>query len=160
MSKKEPQALLLYWKQQIADDILSRERLLNHAASDQLWRASRGDNIWIVTVRDGELFLLSKLYVDEITDRTGAVKRLGADGIWGNMKHYAIAAPDKMEPLKDVSITNIADKLRFKTTNVKRTKLDLRDGDKVNAQQLQTMRILDEASALLIEQVWARVNKS
>jgi len=157
MTKEEPQDLLLYWGPETADDVLSCERTLDHAASDQLWRTSPGDTIWIVTVRDGELFLLSKLYVDEVTNRMGAIKRLGVADVWGKKKHYAIARPNQIEPLKEVSITNIAEKLRFKATSKERTKLDLRSGGKVNAQQLQTMRILEESSAGLLEQVWLRV---
>lgn len=157
MTKEEPQDLLLYWGPETADDVLSRERTLDHVASDQLWRASPGDTIWIVTVHDGELFLLSKLYVDEVTNRMGAIKRLGAAGVWGNKKHYAIAPPNQIEPLKEVSITSIADKLRFKATSKERTKLDLRGGGKVNAQQLQTMRILEESSVGLLVQLWSRV---
>lgn len=157
MAKESPQDLLLYWSPETADEVLSRERTLDHAASDQLWRTSTGDTIWIVTVRDGELFLLGKLYVDEVTNRIGAIKRLGAADVWGNKKHYAITPSNLIEPLKEVSITSIADKLRFKATSKKRTRLDLRSGGKVNAQQLQTMRILEESSVGLLEQMWSRV---
>lgn len=159
MTKEEPQDLLLYWGPETADNVMSCERTLDYAASNQLWRASPGDTIWIVTVRDGDLFLLSKLYVDEVANRMGAVKRLGAAGVWGNKKHYTIAPTNRIEPLKEVSITSIADKLRFQATSEKRTKLDLRSGGKVNAQQLRTMRILEESSVELLEQVWSRAAK-
>lgn len=157
MVKRAPQDLLLYWSPGTADDVLRRERTLDHVASDQLWRTSPGDTIWVVTVRNGELFLISRLYVDDVTNRIGAISRLGKANVWGNKKHYAVAPTNKIEPLKEVSITSIANKIRFKATSKNRERLDLGSGNKVNAQQLQTMRILEESSVGLLKQVWSRV---
>jgi hypothetical protein len=147
--------LLLYWSPETADVVLSHNKVLDHAASDQLWRASPGDTIWAVTVRDGNLFLLGRLYVDEVTNRMGAVKKLGTARVWGKKEHYATAPQGRLEPLKDLPITGIADKLRFKATSKERTKLNLRVGGKINAQQLQTMRILEDSSVELLEKAWA-----
>ena len=151
--------LLLYWSPETADDVLSRKRPFDHAASDQLWRTSPGDTIWAVTVRNGDLFLLGKLYIDEVTNRMGAITRIGATSVWGNKKHYAIAPPNQIEPMKQVSITNIADKLRFEATSKERRQLNLRGGGKVNAQQLQTMRILEDSTVGLLKQAWSRATR-
>ena len=83
MAKESPQELLFYWSPETADDVLSRESTLEYVASDQLCRASADDTIWIVTVHGGELFLLSKLYMDEVTNRIGVIKRLGLADVWG-----------------------------------------------------------------------------
>lgn len=159
MTRANSQDLLLYWSPETAAEVLRRERILDHVASNQLWRASSGDTIWVVTVRDGELLLISKLLVDVVTNRIGAINRLGADNVWGNKKHYAIAPANQIEPLKEASIASIANQIRFKSTNIKRTRLDIASGNRVNAQQLQTMRILEGTSAALLKQVWARLNK-
>ena len=63
-----------------------------------------------------------------------------------------------MELLKEVSISSIASSIAFRAISKPRTKLDLSNQGRVNAQQLQTMRILDESSAGLLERVWSRVS--
>lgn len=156
MKKGNPQELLLYWSPDTAEDILKREEVLDHVASDQLKRASDGDVIWAVTVYDGELFLLGKLIVDIITDRNSAINRLGQKGVWGNKQHYGIAIPGKEEPLKKISLRNEAKRLVFISSNAKSTRLNVDYKNNVNAQQLQTMRILDTSSAQLLEQIWKR----
>jgi hypothetical protein len=156
---KASKDVMLYWSPKTTDDALSRKKPFDHAASDQLWRTSPGDTIWAVTVRNGDLFLLGRLYVDDVTNRMGAIRKLGATNVWGDKKHYAIAPANQIEPVKEVSIANIADKLRFKTTSKERMKLNLRSGGKVNAQQLQTMRVLENTSVELLEQVWSKVTE-
>lgn len=154
MVKASSQDLLLYWKPKTADDILKREDVLDYVASDQLRRASTGDVVWVVTVYDGELFLLSKLHIGAVTDRNGAIKQLGEKDVWGNKKHYAIAAPGKVESLKKISLGNVAHKLVFKSVNKESARLNIDAHGKVNAQQLQTMRTLEESSEDLLEQIW------
>ena len=153
MEKEQQQDLMLYWKPDTAENILRGGGFLSSATSDQLYRASPGDTIWIVTVDDGELFLLNKLYVDETTNRMGAVKKLGITGIWGDTEYYAIAPVGKEEPLKKISLSSIADKLTFQTRSTSSRKLNLSKG-RVNPQQLQTMRILDASSAGLLQKIW------
>jgi hypothetical protein len=38
MAKKSAQALLRYWSPETADDVMRREKTLDHVASDQLLR--------------------------------------------------------------------------------------------------------------------------
>ena len=154
MEKSNTQNLLLYWSPETADDVLKREDILDYLASNQLQRASTGDVIWVVTVYSGELVLLGKLIVDVITDRKGAMNRLGQKDVWGDKKYYAIAIRGKEDPLKKISLRNEAKKLVFISNNVKSTRLDIDGKNNANAQQLQTMRILDNPSTQLLEQVW------
>lgn len=151
MDKK---ALLLYWSPKTAIDISKRETKIDHAASDQFSRVAAGDTLWIITVYDGELYLLNKLVVEEITNQLGAMKRLGAANVWGEKKYYALPHQNQIEPLKEISITSIADKLRFVSVSEGGEKLTLTDKGKVNAQQLQTMRVLEEVSVIILEQAW------
>lgn len=154
MEKRHAQDLLLYWSPKTADDVLRRENTLDHVASNQLKRASTGDVIWVVTVYDGELVLLGKLIVDATTDRTGAIRRLGRNEVWGDMKCYAIAIRGKEEPLRKISLRDKATKLGFIASKATNTRLNIDHKGRVNPQQLQTMRILDSASAQLLDQVW------
>ena len=154
MEKNNTQDLLLYWSPETGDDVLKREDILDYVASNQLKRASTGDVIWVVTVYSGELVLLGKLIVDIITDRKDAINRLGRKDVWGDKEYYAIAIRGKEEPLKKISLRNEAKKLVFISSNLKSTRLDIDEKGNTNAQQLQTMRILDNASAQLLEQAW------
>jgi site-specific recombinase len=154
MKKMHSDDLLLYWKPETADDVLKREDALDHVASNQLKRASAGDVIWVVTVYDGELVLLGRLIVDTVTDRTGAINRLRRKDVWGNMKCYALARPGKEEPLMRISLRDQAKKLGFVASKAKNAHLTIDHRNRTNPQQLQTMRILDNASAQLLEQVW------
>lgn len=154
MEKRHAQDLLLYWSPKTADDVLKREDILDHVASNQLKRASAGDVIWVVTVYDGELVLLGKLIVDATTDRAGAIRRLGRKEVWGDMKCYAVAIRGKEEPLRKIPLGDKAKKLGFVASKATNMRLNIDHKGRVNPQQLQTMRILDSASAQLLDQVW------
>jgi len=122
--------------------------------SNQFSRVSPGDVIWVVTVRAGELFLLGKLHVGEITDRSGAMKRLGKTNVWGAKDFYAIADRGTVGPLQQISVHDLAKEIRFESANPETGKLTLDDKNKVNAGQLQTMRILKGSSAGLLQERW------
>jgi hypothetical protein len=106
-----------------------------------------------VTVDKGELFLLGKLHVGDITNRIGAIQILGQGDVWGDKKYYAIAAPNTVEPLRKISLANIVGQLSFESKRSKNLKLGV--GNRVNAQQLQTMRLLDASSTGLLQRIWA-----
>lgn len=154
MEKSNTQNLLLYWSPETADDVLKREDILDYVASNQLKRASNGDVIWVVTVYSGEIVLVGRLIVDIITDREGAINKLGQQDVWGDKKYYAIAIRGKEERLKRISLRNEAKKLVFISSNVRSTRLNIDERNNINAQQLQTMRIFDRESAQLLEQIW------
>jgi len=154
MEKRHAQDLLLYWSPKTAKGVLRQEDILDYVASNQLKRADSGDVIWVVTVYNGELTLLGKLNADVITDRNDAVNRLGREAVWGDKSHYAIAVPGKQEPLREVSLRDVAGQLRFIASQPKSTRLHIDERNRVNAQELQTMRRLDSASAQLLERLW------
>ncbi|MFC2033753.1 hypothetical protein ACFLUB_04495 [Chloroflexota bacterium] len=153
MEKEKLQDLMLYWKPATAEDLLKRRTTNKSVTSDQLWRASLGDTVWVVTVEDGELFLLNRLYVGEVTNRMDAIKKLGASGIWGDTEYYAIALAGKEEPLKKISLGGVTDKLAFQSENAKSRKLNIFKG-RVDPRQLQTMRILDDSTVGLLNRIW------
>jgi hypothetical protein len=142
--------LLLYWKPETADYNMGlNDEGLEHAASNQLGRAKRGDTLWIVTVRDGRLFLINRFRIDLSTDQHRAARRLNkpASSLWDAKFHVLTDDP---EPLQNLDINDIAASLRFEGVN---DRLRLRDG-LVNPQQLQTMRYLTTDSAHLLAERW------
>lgn len=154
MLESDTQSLMLYWGPKTATDVLKRERVLDHVASNQLRRASNGDVIWVVTVDRGELFLLGKLTVDIVTTRQAAISSLRRADVWGDLKYYAIAARGREEPLKRISLKAEAEKIGFISLSNKRTRLAIDDRHGTNPQQLQTMRILNNTSAQLLDYLW------
>ena len=154
MENRHAQDLLLYWSPKTAKDVVRREDILDYVASNQLKRADSGDVIWVVTAYDGELTLLGKLIVDVVTDRNKAVDRLGRRDVWGDKSHYAIAVRGKEEILREVPLRDVAAQLRFIASQPKSTRLHVDERNRVNAQELQTMRRLDSSSAQLLERLW------
>ena len=57
-----------YWEPNTIDAELERQEDLSHVASDQLspQRVHSGDTLWIVTVFEGNLFLVGHLVVDQV----------------------------------------------------------------------------------------------
>ena len=153
MSNKDNSHFIMYWSPKTARDVVKRENVLDYVTSNQLHRVRRGDVIWVVTVRNGELYLLSKLYVDEVTDREGAKYRLGKDTLWGDKNLFALAPKNQAALILEISLEEITDQLRF-TTKSQITNRLLVDSHGVNAQQLQTMRVLEPESVKLLEQLW------
>jgi hypothetical protein len=142
---------LQYWLPEQADFELTHEGPFIHSASDQFYRVRSGDTVWLVTVYEGELLLLGRVRVGERVDLETAKRRLGSQDIF-EAKYHIIAEHSTREPLRVVSLTDIAGDLRFRSKVNDR--LNLRDG-RVNAQQLQTLRELAPKSVALLSQRWS-----
>ena len=146
---------MLYWRPDTADSLLKKEELLDYVTSDQLGRVSQGDTIWVVTVKKGGLYLLGKVTISDVTSREIAIRRLRRSSVWGNKKYYAIAMPGTAEALKEISLRDVAGRLVFQSASTGSNRLHVDHEGKVNAQQLQTMRVLDETSVDLLQRIWS-----
>lgn len=137
---------LAYWKPDTADANLARRRLLNHSAGEQFGRVSRGDTVWIVTVRKGRLVLLGRIVVDRVTDQATAERILDDRDLW-EATHHLIAQRGTEVELTETPIDDPA-ALRFESSSG-RDRLTVVRG-RVDAKQLQTMRICtDECAEML-----------
>jgi len=145
------QSLLAYWKPRTADYEIARQSLLDHSASKQFQRIDVDDHVWVVTVRNGKLFLLGRIIVGQVTDQAGAVQLMGTHDLW-KASHHIVAALGTAEQIRNVSISSLAGSLRFDSD---RDRLSVSDG-LVNAQQLQTMRVLTADSAAKLEAAMRR----
>ena len=144
---------LSYWKPDTAHLNLDRCNLLDWAASNQYGRIREGDTLWIVTAwRGGHLVLLGRLQVGKVTDQETAAQEPGVDrsDMW-EAQFYAFAKSGIAEPLREIPIGDIAADLRFQSARDHLTIID----DRVNADQLQTMRLLTPDSARLLERCWS-----
>lgn len=139
--------LLSYWKPETALQILEMGGTLHHAASSQYGGLNPGDTVWIVSVLKAELVLLGRILVSKVQSYEEAVEDLQDPDLWEAPFHIR-AQPGTELDLKRISIQPLAGRLRFISAGGK-DRLSVID-DRINPQQLQTMRILDAASANLL----------
>jgi len=143
-----------YWEPKTVDAVLAMTggRRDNHAASNQFRRmkVSRGDTVWIVTVRKGRLQLVHRIVVGHVTTQRGAAKVLGCrpSDLWDANAHI-IAADGTDHVIEEKDIHAVAPRLRFQSASGK-DRLAFKVDGSVSAQQLQTMRILEPSSAELL----------
>jgi HNH endonuclease len=146
---------LMYWNWE-DNDLAHWDGKLDYAGSDQFTRVSPGDVLWIVTIppdetehRSGILMLLGGIPVAEIVTTEEAMRKMGGY-IWPDAHLHALAAPGVDESAEMTNITHLASSLRFQS---ERDRLTL-DNGRVNAQQLQSLRLLTPESAGVLEEVW------
>ena len=145
---------LLYWK--IDPD--SRSQIGQHmttayASSNYLRRVKPGDVLWIVNVYQHQLYLLGRLKVEFVVDDTAIAQDLidPLPDTWQDSDWYAISNKYAIEPMREIEITHIADKLRFNSRVSEM--LDMVNG-RVDANQLTTLRQLTVQSAQMLDDVW------
>jgi hypothetical protein len=146
---------LAYWRPDTVESVIERSgrRALDHAASDQFGRVAKGNTVWLVTIREGQLRLVTRIIVEHVTGQAGAARFLGCRPaeLW-KAEYHIVAARGTKLPIMDTDISHLAPLLRFESA-VGRDRLDVRDDGTVNPQQLQTMRVLLPASADLLDAV-------
>lgn len=139
--------LLAYWKPDTADQNVEIGGLLNHAASNQFRHVESGDTVWLVTVRTGQLYLLGRIKVGQVTDQEGAAQLMNTTDLWV-ADYHIIAANGTAQEIANIDIQSLASSLRFDSA-AGHDRLAVHD-NVVSAQQLQTMRVLKPASATLL----------
>jgi hypothetical protein len=129
-----------------------------YAASEQFRHVELDDVIWGVTIppaasaaeSSGLLHLCGRMEVNTLTEDHALVERLaGYADVW-RASRYALPLLGRAEPYAQIDISDLAPRLRFEGHA---DRLTIEDG-LVGAQQLQTMRRLTPASAVLLEQCW------
>lgn len=149
---------LLYWKLTPEERLdLTQARPATYAAGAQLRRVKPGDVLWLVNVYRNNLFLVGRLQVDIVVNDSEIAQELvdpsrdedfSAD--WDDAEWYAIANRYQVEPLREINITQLAEKLRFRgLVNA----LTLREG-RIEINQLRMLRQLTPESADWLETLW------
>lgn len=141
---------LAYWKPSTVDRELKAGGPQKHAASAQYGRVQPGDTVWLVSIRGGSLRLVTSIAVGHVTGQAGAAELLGvpADNLW-EAEYHIVAAQDTAKEIGDRDIQHLAPQLRFVSANGN-DRLTLKADGSVNAQQLQSMRVLSPESAQLL----------
>ena len=107
-----PRDFLSYWKPETADRSLDVGGTLGHIASNQYSRVEAGDTVWLVTVQAGELYLLGRVLVGQVTTQDEASRLLGTSDLWESSVHI-LASEGTDETIQDLPITHLAVALRF-----------------------------------------------
>ncbi|HMP61046.1 MAG TPA: hypothetical protein PKD86_17010 [Gemmatales bacterium] len=141
---------LAYWKPSTVDAQAAAGGPQNHAASGQFGRVQPGDTVWLVTVRGGRLRLVTSITVGHVTGQAGAAGLLGvpAEDLW-EAEYHIVAAVGTGREIAERDIQHLAPQLRFVSAGGS-DRLTLGEDGAVNAQQLQTMRVLSASSAELL----------
>lgn len=145
---------ILYWKVDPAlRPNIAQHMTTAYAASKYLKRVKPGDVLWIVTVHRHQLYLLGRLKVEFVVDDTSIAQELvePQPEEWDEADWYAISNKYVIEPMREINITHIADKLRFNSRVSEM--LDVVEG-RVEANQLTTLRQLTVNSAQMMDDVW------
>lgn len=144
----------LYWKvdPEIRTNI-AQHMTTAYAASNYLKRVKQSDVLWIVTVHQHHLYLLGRLKVEFIVDDTNIAQDLveTPSEEWIDADWYAISNKYTIEPMREIDITHIADKLRFQSRVSEM--LDMVDG-RVDANQLTSLRQLTLQAAQMMDDIW------
>lgn len=145
---------LLYWKvpPELRPEV-GQHFNTAYAASNYLKRVNPGDVMWIVTVHQHHLYLLGRLKVEFIVDDTSIAQDLvdPQPEEWQDADWYAISNKYAIEPMREIDITHLADKLRFNSRVSEM--LEVIEG-RVDANQLTALRQLSAQSAQLLDDVW------
>jgi hypothetical protein len=154
-----PRDFIAYWEPKTVDAAVALKGAGHnkHAASNQFRRmkVTPNDTVWIVTVRDGRLRLVSRIVVGHVTTQRGAAKLLGVppSQLWEATGHI-IAADGTDTAIEETDIHAVAPRLRFQSASGK-NRLTMKADGSVSAQQLQTMRILEPDSAEMLTKMLA-----
>jgi hypothetical protein len=138
---------LAYWKPSAVDRQKEKRGRLAHAAGNQYRRTRPGDTVWLVTVREGQLRLVTRIVVGHVTDQAGAARLLGCKPaeLWDADWHI-VATKGTELGIVDADIQHLARSLRFESAGG-HDRLAVDDEGTITVQQLQTMRVLSPASA-------------
>jgi hypothetical protein len=142
-----------YWKKDTCDyhyDVLKFEgRPLDHTPGDSLIKrgAAVGDLIYVVTMRDGRLFLVGKMQVGKIINSDEEAEACIGYEPWPAFRHLIAKSCTPMHFNRSVPLS-ITRCLRFRTSSgVTLLKFRPEDRDKLDPQTLRTPRELTPGSA-------------
>jgi len=136
-----------YWQSEQADR--EPDRVVRHAASEQLGPVRPGDTVWIVTVRrGGELRIVARIPVWKVCGQAEAERLLGPN-LW-DAEHHIITASGRAELPRAIPLTPYLRQIRFEgktpTLRPKRGRVD--------AQQVRRLRKITPETAAMFERLW------
>lgn len=144
-----------YWGQASWDPHVNAEGSpLDHVAGNQFRKrgVSRGDRVYVVSIRDGVLFLGARLTVDLIVSQAQASERLKSDNLWDASEHIiAVANSGTALQLRRSIPSDVAKQLAFECPGRGAKRLCFVTHDLLDRQAMRGLRELTPASATLLD---------
>jgi len=140
-------AYLAYWKPEQVDWDDTASQMLDHAASQQYHKVRNGDHVYLLTSRQGNLYLLGRIIVDAIVGQREAASRLGCEPeeLW-EADYHILAAPGTTMPVHPIACE---DALRRLYTVSAGQPQQIKEP--ITAQRFQTMRQITPGSATVLD---------
>jgi hypothetical protein len=140
-------AYLAYWKPEQVDWENPAIHKLDHAASQQFHKVCPGDLVYLLTSKEGVMYLLGRILVGRVTDQQEAARLLGREpGELWEADYHIVAQPDSAMPLNPVECEKAL-----------REVFVISDGDPerikepITGQRFQSMREITADSADLLD---------
>jgi len=144
---------LAYWKPEKVDRRLRLGDYFdqNHSASNQFRKVTKGDTVWVVTIRDGRLHFITRIIVEQITNQYNTARLLRCKRHHlREAEFHIIGAPGRGMPIWNADIHGLAEKIRFVSAAGPDMLTIGKDGA-VMAQQFRILRELTPQSADLLK---------
>lgn len=144
-----------YWTGDTVDDNLGPDPL-NHTADNAFRKkgVEPGDTIFVLSFRNGNLYVVGRLVVAEILDQKPAERKLG-QRLW-KAKDHVIGEPGRSTPVRDDAIVppDRIDEIGFLDDSGARSH-PKRNHGKLEPQTFRHTRRIDSSTAALFEDVLA-----
>lgn len=154
-----PRSFTLYWSKSLCDDMyldgLSGEILDYTAGSrSELGGVRHGDQIYVVTVIRGDLFLIGRMTVADVFSNPEQAEALLGYEAWEADLHVVAdrLASTPMYFLRPVDHA-VVDRLRFISNDAQQTTVQHRRDGGINPQSVRGLREIDTDTVLLLEGV-------
>jgi hypothetical protein len=146
-----------YWTNKTWDDQVAgiAYKALRHSASN-IFRArgiSKGDSLYVITVKQGQLLLLTRLVVAKVCSFEEAAHLLNSRNLWEAEDHIVAEFPAPVRRSFEVPVPlAITEQLRF-VSNPQSKSLRFVEPGILDQQTLRGVRELDYSSAQLLDKL-------
>jgi hypothetical protein len=152
---------MAYWKTiqvRMALEEAARGQAIDHAASEQFGKVRPGDTVWIVNIEKGthRFLLVGRLEVGAVVGQREANRllktRYGDEYDVYEASYHLLAIDGSEEPAREIPLDPVARRLRF-VSPAPKDRLAI-DDEKVDAQQVRSLRELTPETIDLFEGLW------
>ena len=140
-----------YWTRATVERELERGGTLGHIAGEQFGKIIPGDELWVVSISNGDLWLIGKIVAGKIVSQNQAAMILKNRDLW-DANFHIIAAQGEECPSRKIRITDLIPQIRFNNT---KSPVLVPKSFGPDVQQLRALRELTPLTAKLIDKTWA-----
>jgi hypothetical protein len=145
------------WDNQVAGNAYKSHKTLRHTASNMFRERgiSKGDSVYIITVKRGQLLLLTRLTVAKVCSFEEASRLLNTEDLWEAEDQIVAEAATPIRPTFEVPVPlAITEQLRFESYPQSKSPRFVEPGI-LDQQTLRGVRELNYGSAQLFDEFLA-----